>query len=304
MKKLVQSFLEAAQNPLIAIVGPTASGKTSLSVELAHEFGAEVVSADSRQIYRYMNIGTAKATPEEQAEVPHFMIDIVDPDQPFTVVDFQEQASKCIRDIHTRERIPLLVGGTGLYISSIVDQLKVPQVAPKPELRAEYEQIIAEKGSNYLHMRLKEKDALAAEKIHPNNTHHIIRALEVVETLGKSKFHLASKRDVPWDVLLLGIEMDREVLYERIDRRVLQMFEQGLIDETKQLLSMGYKPDLPAMSSIGYQDIEKMLAGELEQPEVIQNIQKKSRNYAKRQMTWFRRMQNIHWLGHEVLTPA
>lgn len=289
MHLTINHFLHTSRYPLISIFGPTASGKSARAVELAKQYNGEVISADSRQIYKYMDIGTAKISEEEMQGVPHHMLSIIDPDQNFTVVDFQERATVIISDIHKRGKIPILVGGTGLYVDAITKGLSVPGVEADPEFREACFRVIEEEGPEVLHQKLAKIDPIGAAKIHPNNTHHLIRALEVAEKSGKSKFALAATVEVPYDIHQIEIQIDRAELYDRINQRVLQMFKNGIVEETKKLLKMGYSKDLPSMTSIGYRDIAEMLAGKITQEEVIAKIQQKTRNYAKRQWTWFRR---------------
>lgn len=289
MSQTIQYFLQASHRSLITIIGPTASGKSARAVELAKKYNGEVISADSRQIYRYMDIGTAKISRDEMEGIPHHLLSIIDPDQDFTVVDFQERVTKIINDIHKRGKIPILAGGTGLYIDSIIKGLRVPELPADPEFRAECLKIIEKEGPEVLHQRLARIDPLGAAKIHPNNTHHLIRALEVAEKSGKSKFELASSSEVPYDIQMIEMQIERAELYDRINQRVLQMFENGIVEETKKLLEMGYSKDLSSMTSIGYRDIAEMLEGKMTREEVIAKIQQKTRNYAKRQGTWFRR---------------
>lgn len=293
---IISSQKKICENLWVIILGPTSSGKTSFAIELAKQLDGEIISADSRQIYRHMDIATAKPSKSELEAVPHHMIDIVDPDESFTVVDFQERAKEAILEIQSRGKIPFIVGGTGLYIDALVYGFDVPGVQSDPKYRDECLKIIEEQGIAVLHERLRKLDPQGAEKVHPNNIHHLIRALEVVEKTGKSKFELGSRQKCPSNVLMLGLQMDREELYERINKRVDMMFANGVEEEAKSLLSMGYSVDLPSMTSIGYLDIAEMLEGKKSREEVVAAMQKKTRNYAKRQMTWFRRNNDIRWI--------
>jgi tRNA dimethylallyltransferase len=241
-------------NRIIAIVGPTATGKSALAIQLALVLGSEIVSADSRQVYRYMDIGTAKPNREDRAKVPHHLIDIITPNEDFTLATYQELAFEAIADIQRRGKLALLVGGSGLYVRAVTGGLSIPKVAPDPELRRKLEERAAQEGYQVLYSELQKADPAAAEKIDPRNVRRVIRALEVCMTAGVPFSQLKqSSPEVP--VLTIGLTTERADLYKRIDSRVDDMIERGLVDEVKWLLDRGYSPELPAMSGLGYKQI-------------------------------------------------
>ncbi|MCG0276270.1 MAG: tRNA (adenosine(37)-N6)-dimethylallyltransferase MiaA [Thermosediminibacteraceae bacterium] len=284
---------------LVAIVGPTAVGKTEIAVEVALKLDGEIISADSMQIYRYMDIGTAKPTIDERKGVPHHMIDIIDPDEDFSVAEFKAMAEKCIADIHARGKLPILSGGTGLYVNAVCYGYTFPSFEKDENLRNQLK-IEAEKyGKEFLYNKLKQVDPKAAEKIHPNNLRRVIRALEVYIKTGVpfSYFEeLTKKRGSPYDLLIFGLTRPREELYERINKRVLAMIEKGLVDEVKRLLEMGYTKELNSMQGLGYRQVIDYLEGQITLDEAIYLICRDTRRYAKRQYTWFRKDKNIIWL--------
>lgn len=300
--QIISDFLEESrqmgEKPLLVILGGTASGKTALSVEIAKKFNGEIISTDSRQIYRYMDIATAKIKPQEMQGIPHYMIDIVDPDEEFTLADFVKKAKMHIEDILRRGKLPILAGGTGLYIRAICDNYAIPRVPPNQELRAELQKQLEENGPEYIYEKLKELDPQAAEKIHPNNSRYVIRAIEIALAEGKKedlKFH------PQYNVLKFGIDWDREKLYERIDARAANQIEEGLINETKTLMQKGYDLSLPSMSSLGYPEMAGYINGEISLEEALAALQQNTRNYAKRQLTWFRREPDVIWISGEEL---
>jgi len=274
-------------NQLIAIVGPTAVGKSSLSIHLAQAFGGEIVSADSRQVYRYMDIGTAKPSPEERALVPHHLIDIADPDQDFTLALYQDMASRAIADIQRRGQLALLVGGSGLYIKSIVDGLSIPQVAPDAGLRRSLEQRAEREGYASLHNELKRVDPAAAAGIDLRNVRRVIRALEVYHTTG-TPFSLQRRSTPLFDCLTLGLTTNRDNLYGMIDSRVDRMMQRGLVGEVEGLLEQGYSLDLPAMSGLGYKQIGQYINGDVGLEEAVQRIKYDTHRFARHQYAWFR----------------
>ncbi|NOZ30192.1 MAG: tRNA (adenosine(37)-N6)-dimethylallyltransferase MiaA [Chloroflexi bacterium] len=274
--------------PLIAIVGPTAVGKTALSLDLAEAVNGEVVSADSRQIYRYMDIGTAKPTPDERARVPHHLLDVVDPDQTLTLAQYQRLAYAAIEEIHRRGRVPLLVGGTGLYVRAVLEGLRIPEVPPDPELRARLEAEAAEQGPEALHARLAALDPVAAARIDPRNVRRVIRALEVCLIAGRPISELQQASPPPYRILRLGLTRPRRELYARIDARVDAMMAAGLVDEVRSLLARGYGPELPAMTGLGYRQICQYLAGEMTLEEAVREIKRRTRRFVRQQQTWFR----------------
>jgi tRNA dimethylallyltransferase len=281
--------------PLIVILGPTAVGKTALSIELCRRFNGEVISADSRQIYRRMDIGTAKPTPEEMAGVPHHLLDIREPDEVLSLAEYQELAYAAIDGLHWRGRVPFLVGGTALYVTAVVKGLKIPDVAPNPELRSELEQLAEEKGHEALYARLVELDPVTAEKIDGRNVRRVVRALEIIIESGQPKSKLEGEDPPPYRILQIALDMPRQQLYERIDRRVEQMVESGLVEETAQLLSAGYPANLPALTSLGYREIGAYLRSEMSLDEAIERIQIETHRFVRHQYSWFRRMDNLHW---------
>ncbi|MDZ4721530.1 MAG: tRNA (adenosine(37)-N6)-dimethylallyltransferase MiaA [Roseiflexaceae bacterium] len=282
--------------PLLAVVGPTAIGKTALSIDLALALNGEIVSADSRQVYRGMDIGTAKPTASEQATVPHHLIDVVDPDQDFSLATYQDRAYATIADITMRQRIPLLVGGTGQYLAAVLQGWQIPRVAPQPELRARLEGEAALLGSEALHARLASIDPTAAQSILPTNLRRIIRALEVFEVTGQPISSQQTMTPPPYTIRTIQLTMPAEWLYQRIDARVDQMIAMGLLAEVQQLVAHGYAWELPAMSGLGYREFQPYLAGESSLTETIQRLKYDTHAYARRQPAWFRRLPNINVL--------
>ncbi|HPU94854.1 MAG TPA: tRNA (adenosine(37)-N6)-dimethylallyltransferase MiaA [Candidatus Gracilibacteria bacterium] len=298
LKKELKSFLKKAKNPLIVVLGPTASGKTALSIEIAHLVKGEIISTDSRQIYKGMEIGTDAISEKEQDGVPHHMLGIVTPDREFSLAEYKDEALKKIEEIKKRGNIPMLVGGTGLYISSIMEGYDVPRIAPNKKLREKLYKEAEKHGNEYLHARLAKLDAASAEKIHPNNVRYVVRAIEINLLGGKNKIDNKKKKS-PFDIFMVGLEWPRDELYERIDMRVDRQLERGLIDEVKKLLKK-YDEDLPAMSSLGLKEIVPYIKGEKSLEECTEILKKNTRNYAKRQLTWFRRYKNINWIPCET----
>ena len=282
----------------IIISGPTCVGKTDVAIDLAEPLGGEIISADAMQVYRHMDIGTAKPTKQEQAQVRHHLIDVVDPDEPFSAAQFKSSAAAVIRELHKKGRPVFVVGGTGLYIKALTQGLfRVQQGngALRERLRAEAKDL----GSPVLHQRLQEVDPEAAGRIHPNDGFRIIRALEIFELTGKpiSEHHSAHGfSDVPYHVLKIGLFLDREVLYQRIDQRVDRMLEAGLLKEVEGLLRRGYSPNLKSMGSIGYRHMTEYLEGHMAWDETVRLFKRDTRRYAKRQLAWFRADPEIHWL--------
>ena len=282
-------------NRLIAIVGPTATGKSAVAVELALALGGEIVSADSRQVYRYMDIGTAKPGTDDRAKVPHHIIDIINPDEDFTLATYQELAFNAIDDIQGRGKLPFLVGGSGLYVRAVTGGLSIPRVAPDPELRRSLEDRAAREGCQTLYNELRKDDPQAAGKIDPRNVRRVIRALEVCLTSGVpfSQLQQSSPRI---STLMIGLTAAREDLYIRIDDRIDEMMKRGLVDEVKGLLDRGYSPELPAMSGLGYKQIAAYLKGEMNLDEAIQRIKFETHRFARSQYSWFRpKDENIRW---------
>jgi len=279
-------------NKVIVITGPTATGKTALSVRLAQEIGGEIVSADSIQIYKKLDIGSAKPSMEERGGIPHHLMDFVPAEGEYSVADYVRDAKEKIETILFHGKVPIIVGGTGLYISSLVDNVEFSDSDPDMSVRTRLQDELLKAGPEAMHKRLAEVDPDSAAAIHPNNTKRVIRALEIYETTGKTRteYEAESKLNVsPYDFCLIALSCDRELLYERINKRVDIMKEQGLFDEVKKLLSDGVSPDCQSMQGIGYKEAVMALRGELTEEESIELIKKNSRNYAKRQLTWFRR---------------
>lgn len=295
----IQQFLDQCivteKKPLISILGPTASGKTALSIEVAKRFNGEVISADSRQVYKYMDIGTAKITPAEMEGIKHHMLDVVDPSKEFTLADFKRQAIKAINEIHTRKKVPILCGGTGLYFNAIIENYQIPQVPPQFDLRQKLAQYYEQKGAEALHKILQEHDPETAKQIHPNNVRYVIRAIEICTTNGGKKKD--QKGEQLFATYNIGIDWPRDILYERINKRVHVQMESGLLNEVKTLLMEGYNEKHPSMSSLGYMELIEFLKGDVTMEQAVENIQKNTRNYCKRQQTWFRRYKDIHWVG-------
>ncbi len=289
--KKLKKFLKTAKNPLIVILGPTASGKTALSLKLAHEFNGEIISTDSRQIYKGMEISTDMILPIDRGKIPHHMLGITTPDKPLTLAEFKEIALKKISQIHKKKHIPILVGGTGLYISSIIEGYCVPKVPPNMKLRAKLEKEAREKGKEFVYKKLKKLDPQVAATIHPNNLRYVIRAIEINLSTGKNK--IDQKSVSTFDIFMIGISWPREILYKRVEERVDHQVERGLIEEVGKLLKKGYKENLPAMSSLGVKEITPYIRGEISLDKCLEILKRNTRHYAKRQMTWFRRYANV-----------
>lgn len=274
--------------PLLVVLGPTAVGKTGLALELAEAVNGEIINADSRQIYRLMDIGTAKPTPEQRARVPHHLLDIVYPDENLSLAQYQKMAYATIDDIRQRGRIPLLVGGTGQYITAVVEGWTVPEVPPNPLLRAELETYAAEHGSEALHHRLSEADPAAAASIDHRNVRRVIRALEVYLESGQPISELQRKHPPPYAILQYGLTLDRADLYAQADRRVDEMMAQGFLNEVRRLLEQGYSRTLPAMSGLGYRELAAHLLDGLPLDDAITATKIATHDFIRRQYTWFK----------------
>ena len=287
---------------LLCLLGPTAVGKTEIAIELAQHLNAEIVSVDSRQIYRQMDIGTAKPTPEEQQAAPHHLIDCVDISQPFSVADYQSLADTAIADIQNRGKQVLLVGGAGLYFRAVIDGLFEGPGAD-PAVRERFEQEAAQHGVDALHERLRACDPESADRIHPNNVVRVIRALEVYELTGvpmsehQQQWHPEKQR---YPFIAFGLTMPRALLYHRIEQRVDVMLANGLIAEVESLLATGYARDTIALQSFGYKELITYLDGECTYTEAISQLKQNTRRFAKRQLTWFRKDTRIEWLDRET----
>ncbi|HET8630354.1 MAG TPA: tRNA (adenosine(37)-N6)-dimethylallyltransferase MiaA [Thermomicrobiales bacterium] len=275
-------------SPLVVIAGPTAVGKTEAALALAHDFGSEIVSADSRQVYRGMDIGTAKPTPAERAAAPHHLLDLVDPDEAFSLADYQALAYRAIDAIHARGRVPLLVGGTPLYVNAVVEGWRLPGVPPSPALRAALEAEVARGGAEALARRLAAVDPAAAARA-AGNPRRLIRALEVYAATGRPMSELEGKAAPPYRVLQVGLTLARPALHARADARADAMIAAGLVAEVRGLLDRGYDPALPAMSGIGYAEIVRHLAGDCSLPEAVAQIKADTHRYIRHQETWLRR---------------
>jgi tRNA dimethylallyltransferase len=274
--------------PLVVVVGPTAVGKTALSVSLAEAVGGEIVSADSRQVYRGMDVGTAKATPEERARVPHHLLDVVEPDETLSLAQFQEMAYAAIRDILQRGRVPFLVGGTGQYVMAVVEGWQIPRVPPDADLRRQLYHQAEEEGAEALHARLRTLDSVAAQRINPRNVRRVVRALEVCLMTGRPISEQQRKSPPPYRILRIGLWLPRPLLYRRIDQRVERMLAAGLEKEVRRLVAKGYGFDLPAMSGVGYGQFAPYLEGKATLEDVVCSIKRTTRRFVRHQSNWFR----------------
>jgi|SRR5690554_277754 len=286
--------------PLIVLLGPTAVGKTEISIKLAKEINAEIISADSMQIYCYMDIGTAKVNPKQRKIVKHYMIDIIEPDENFSVASYQDMVDDIIPAIISKEKTPLLVGGTGLYIKAVVEGFLFPKMNKDRKLRERLKKIVEEKGNEYLHKKLCRIDPELGKKLHPNDIRRIIRGIEVYKITGKPLTYFKRKQKEQPDryrALKIGLNRKRNELYSRINQRVDQMIEHGLIEEVKGLLKKGYQTDKTAFQGLGYKEVIAYLEGDYSLDEAISLIKKRTRNYAKRQLTWFSKDKNIKWVN-------
>lgn len=279
-----------ASSPVVFIFGPTATGKSGLALRLAQHFDLEIISADSKYLYRGMNIGTAKPTVDELASVPHHLVDIVEPAESFSLAQYLDAARKLISEIQERDKLPFVVGGTPLYFRALIEGWRVPRVAPNEELRARLE---LENG-DILHERLQAVDPVSASRIDPNNKRRVIRAIEVFEATGEPLSELEGKQPPPYDMLRLGLFQDRDRLYQRIDRRVNWMFTHGILDEARELLDL--EPSLPSMSAIGYREARDVILGKLDVEEAIELTSFATHRYVRHQETWFRKFEDVFWL--------
>jgi tRNA dimethylallyltransferase len=282
---------------MIVILGPTAVGKTKASIELAKRIKGEIVSADSMQVYRGMDIGTAKPTLEERQGIPHHLIDIKEPDEPWTVSDFVKEAGRLSNEIAQRGKIPMIVGGTGLYLWTLLEGYAFPIAPANKEIR----QRLEKDPLSTLYSRLSTIDPLAAQKIHPNDKKRIIRALEAFELTGKPISVLQQEgrkkktKEKESKDILIGLTLSRETLYQRIEERVDQMIEKGLIEEVKGLLAKGFSKELPSFQALGYKEVAEYLAGKWSKEEILKELKKRTRHFARRQMTWFKRFKAVKW---------
>jgi tRNA dimethylallyltransferase len=285
---------------IVVIVGPTASGKSTAAVELAQHFGAEIINADSMQVYRYMDIGTAKPSSEQRRLVPHHLIDILYPDEEFSAALFREEARQAISDVGARDKKAMVVGGTGLYIKALTSGL-IRGGEIDPAIRARLQAEAQAKGREHMYRRLEEVDPTTAAHLHPHDTYRIIRALEVYERTGRLISALRQRhlfQEEPFQALKIGLQTKREDLYRRIDARVDAMIRQGLKEEVQRLIEMGYAPTIKAMQSLGYKQMTAHLQEEYDLAEAIRLIKRNTKRYAKRQITWFKADPEIRWVGH------
>ncbi len=290
------------KKPLVVLTGPTAVGKTKASIELAKSIGGEIISADSMQVYRYMDIGSAKISKEEMEGVPHYLVDVLDPREDFHVVKFQEMAKSAMEEIYSHGHIPILVGGTGFYIQALVYDIDFTNKDEDTSIRRKLETFADQEGLTALHERLRKVDPKSAELIHANNKKRVIRALEFFEQTGKpiSEHNEVEKaKESPYDFRYFVLTDDRQRLYNRIDQRVDLMIEKGLVEEVKGLRQMGCKKDMVSMQGLGYKEILEYLDGDTSLEEAIYKIKRDTRHFAKRQLTWFRRERQVIWLNKE-----
>ncbi|MDN4071251.1 tRNA (adenosine(37)-N6)-dimethylallyltransferase MiaA [Paenibacillus vini] len=287
-----------AKPKLLVLLGPTAVGKTSLSIEIAKKFSCEIISGDSMQVYRWMDIGTAKITPEEMDGVPHHLIDVLEPDEPFSVARFQEWCRELIPEIHGKGKLPFIVGGTGLYIESVCYEFQFTEAGADEEFRAEQQRIADQEGAEVLHAKLAEIDPKSADRLHPNDVRRVIRALEVFHLTGEtlsSSLERQNKQS-PYDLCFIGLTMDRQMLYNRIEQRIDGMIAAGLIGEVQRLLDRGFSRDLVSMQGLGYKEIAEHLVDGLPLELAVEKLKRDTRRFAKRQLSWFRHMNDISWV--------
>ena len=287
---------------LIVLTGPTAVGKTSLSIMLAKEIGGEIISADSMQVYKYMDIGTAKVTKEEMCGIPHFLIDELEPDEEFNVTIFKNKVMKYIEEIRNRGHVPIIVGGTGFYIQSVIYDINFTEYGDDSDIRKKYEEIAKISGKTELHKRLSDVDKEYADSVSENNVKKVVRALSFYEMTGeKLSVHNTKERErtSPFDFTYFVLTMDRKKLYERIDKRVDLMFKMGLVDEVKSLMKKGYNKSMVSMQGIGYKEVIDYLNGETSMDECINIIKRDTRHFAKRQLTWFKREKVVTYIDKE-----
>lgn len=290
------------KKPLIVLTGPTAVGKTSLSISLAKAVNGEIISADSMQVYKGMDIGSAKIRKEEMQGVTHYLVDILEPEEEFHIVKFQELAKAALEEIYAKDKIPILVGGTGFYIQAVTRDIDFTQAEQETSYREELEQFAKEKGAEYLHEKLREVDSKSAENIHANNVKRVIRALEFYHQNGTpiSEHNEEQKQQTsPYNLVYFVLTAPREILYERIDRRVDQMMEEGLLEEVKSLRERGCHRGMVSMQGLGYKEILAYLEGEYPLEEAVRILKRDTRHFAKRQLTWFRREQDVIWVDKE-----
>lgn len=291
--------------PVIAIVGPTGVGKTDLSIGLAKKLNGEIVSCDSMQIYREMDIGTAKPTKDEMMGIPHHMIDIINPDEFYNVDKYVDNSAECIKSIYSNGKIPMLVGGTGLYADSLLGGISFVKTEGDEEYRQYLFDLAEKEGNEYVHKMLETIDPVSFKSIHPNNVRRVVRALEVYKCTGSSiTYHneMSRKAPSPYNPLIFGLTRERAELYERIDKRVDTMVEKGLVEEAEKLYNKGYRENLTSMQGLGYKEFIKYFEGEISLAEAIEILKRDTRHYAKRQLTWFNRNKDIVWINLSEMT--
>ncbi|CAM4413404.1 tRNA (adenosine(37)-N6)-dimethylallyltransferase MiaA [Paenibacillus phoenicis] len=283
---------------LLVLLGPTAVGKTKLSIELARDLSCEIISGDSMQVYRGMDIGTAKITKEEMGGIPHHLIDVLDPDEPFSVALFQEWCRKLIPEITERGHLPFIVGGTGLYIESVCYEFQFTEAGADEEFRARQQAFAETYGVQALHAKLAEVDPKSAERLHPNDVRRVIRALEIFRITGETLSSQLEKqqKQSPYELCLIGLTMDRQMLYKRIERRIDEMLRLGLVDEVRGLLRKGYSRDAVSMQGLGYKEIVEHLVDGVPLEAAVEKLKRDTRRFAKRQLSWFRHMKDINWI--------
>ncbi|AXN40657.1 tRNA (adenosine(37)-N6)-dimethylallyltransferase MiaA [Peribacillus butanolivorans] len=289
-------MLKQQKRKLLVIIGPTAVGKTKMSIELAKQFNGEIISGDSMQVYKGMDIGTAKIKREETEGIPHYLLDIKEPDEPFSAAEFQERANACIEDIQNRGKLPIIVGGTGLYIQSVIYDYQFSEAPSDPSYRGMLEKQVKELGIDPVFEQLQSVDPESANRIHPNNVRRVIRALEIFHCTGKTMSEQLDEQptEMKYDTCIIGLTMDREKLYQRIDQRVDGMIEEGLIQEVQSFYEQGLR-DCQSIQAIGYKEIYDFIDERASLEEAIEALKQNSRRYAKRQLTWFRNKMDVIW---------
>lgn len=294
----MEKQIAKSKEKVLVILGPTATGKSHCAIEIAKKFRGEIISGDSMLVYRSMNIGTAKPTAEELAAVPHHLVNILPPEANFSVVDFKEQAQNLIHQINERGHLPIIAGGTGLYIKALLEDYAFNNVEENSELRQKLMLEAQTQGAEALHARLSALDAAAAERIHPHNVRRVVRALEAA--LQGEAINQYGAPESPYDAVVIGLEMERQALYARINHRVDLMLEAGLEREVRDLLNSGVNPDCQSMQSIGYRQMVWYLNGSMPYAQAVEKIKQATRNFAKRQITWYKKMPYIYWLPLEA----
>ncbi len=296
------NFIDASnkglKQPLLVLIGPTAIGKTKLSIELAKHWDAEIISGDSMQVYRGMDIGTAKIKQDEMQQVPHHMIDICSPYESFSAADFQDKATETIHTLAARNKLPFVVGGTGLYIESLCYRFQFPPLGSDELFRKEQEELALKHGNSYIHNKLAEIDPEAAQRLHPNDTRRVIRALEIYHLSGETYTYQqrSQKKESPYELCIIGLTMDRAALYSRIEERIDIMMEEGLLGEVQQLLAHDMQPATVPMQALGYKEMAMYLRGECSLDTAVELLKRDTRRFAKRQLSWFRQMEGIEWI--------